>query len=118
MAWNKRPQKGAVLPLVALCLTTLVVATALSVDIGRETAENRDLQKLADAVAIDTSRAVTGSSDAVVRTSTDKAFADSAARNSVSTISSSATYVSYVLGVWDANAQTFTPDSQETDVPN
>ncbi len=54
----------AVLPFVALSMVVLIGSTALAVDIGQVTNSNRNLQTIADVVALDTARAVTGSNTA------------------------------------------------------
>ncbi len=56
----KRTQQGQTLPLVALCVVTLMVAAALSVDIGSLAVTNRRLQAVADLAAIDAARELTG----------------------------------------------------------
>lgn len=112
-------QRGAVIPIIALCLTVLVTATAMSVDIGREVAENRLLQRSADALAMDTARVVDGTTqDSSIRSQTDKAFNASASRNNISTVVGDPTYAVYVLGTWDQTSATFTPDALSTDTPN
>jgi len=55
-----RNEQGQALPLFALCVVTLLVAAALSVDIGSLAATNRRLQGVADLAAIDGSRELTG----------------------------------------------------------
>lgn len=55
----RRTEKGQTLPLVALSLVVLMVAAALSVDIGSLAATNRRLQAVADLAAIDGARVLT-----------------------------------------------------------
>lgn len=57
---RRRSQQGQTLPLVTLILITLMVAAALSVDIGSLTYTNRRLQAAADLAAIDGARSLTG----------------------------------------------------------
>lgn len=53
-----RNDRGAVLPILALFIVVLVLATSLAVDIGRLSDRNRDLQKVADLVALDAVRGI------------------------------------------------------------
>jgi len=76
-------ERGAVLPFVAISLTVLIAATALTVDIGQETNTNRTLQAGADAIALDAARAVTGGTAAQVASAVATAAQDSAGRNNV-----------------------------------
>lgn len=57
-------EKGAVLVLVSIAMVALVGATALAVDVGQVTNNNRSLQAKADVVAMDTARAVSGATAA------------------------------------------------------
>ena len=57
-----RTERGQALPLVALCIVTLMVAAALAVDLGSLAATNRRLQAVADLAALDASRELTGGS--------------------------------------------------------
>lgn len=50
--------KGAVIPIVALLLPVILIATAFSIDLGRQRALRRDLQADADVVALDLVRLV------------------------------------------------------------
>ncbi len=56
----RRTQRGQTLPLVSLIIVTLMVAAALSVDIGSMAATNRRLQAVADLAALDGARELTG----------------------------------------------------------
>lgn len=56
----RRTEQGQTLPLVVLCVVTLMVAAALSVDLGSLAASNRRLQGVADLAAIDGARELTG----------------------------------------------------------
>jgi uncharacterized membrane protein len=55
-----KDDRGAVIPLVALAITALMAATAMTVDLGRVSLKRRDLQAVADAVALDMSRLIDG----------------------------------------------------------
>ena len=74
-------EKGAVIPIVALSLTFLMAATALSVDIGRLAARTRDLQSVADLAALDGARLLDGRSELALYPAVESAVADSADRN-------------------------------------
>ncbi|MEO7557399.1 MAG: hypothetical protein ABIV94_12435 [Acidimicrobiales bacterium] len=52
--------RGAVLVVVALLMTTLLAFSAMTIDLGRLMIKKRDLQALADIVAIDLGRELTG----------------------------------------------------------
>lgn len=58
----RRSERGQTLPLVALCVVTLMIAAALGIDIGQLAATNRRLQAVADLAAIDGARELTGTS--------------------------------------------------------
>jgi uncharacterized membrane protein len=49
-------ERGATLVLVAICMTALIAASGISVDLGREVDMNRSLQSTADSAAIDAAR--------------------------------------------------------------
>lgn len=53
-------ERGAVLPLTAVGLVAALAATSLTIDIGRIANRRRDLQAVADLVAIDASRVLAG----------------------------------------------------------
>jgi uncharacterized membrane protein len=78
-------ERGAVIPLVALALSVLMVSTAFAVDLGRVSLKRRDLQAVADAVALDMSRLIDGRSASAIYTSPpgvwDAALTASRARN-------------------------------------
>ena len=52
--------RGAVIPIVALCLVFLMTMTAFTIDLGRVMVSNRDLQKVSDLVALDLGRRIDG----------------------------------------------------------
>ena len=51
---------GAVLVFVCVALVAMIGATALAIDVGRVTVNNRNLQAQADVIAMDTGRALSG----------------------------------------------------------
>ncbi|MEY2463835.1 MAG: hypothetical protein QOH64_1973 [Acidimicrobiaceae bacterium] len=57
---NADGERGAVLPVVVLSLGFLIVMTAFTVDLGRLMLRRRDLQSVADVVALDLARHVDG----------------------------------------------------------
>jgi len=57
---RRRTEHGQTLPLVSLCIVTLMVAAALGVDIGSLAVTNRRLQGIADLAAVDAARELTG----------------------------------------------------------
>ncbi|MEQ6900670.1 hypothetical protein [Nocardioides sp. YIM 152588] len=63
-AWRirrrRRGERGAVAVMVAILLSVLLLATALTVDLGTQRNLRADLQGLADVVALDLSRNITG----------------------------------------------------------
>jgi len=55
-----RGDRGAIIPMVAMLLVVLIPSTALAVDLGMQRVVRRDLQALADVVALDLVRLVDG----------------------------------------------------------
>lgn len=108
-------ERGAVLPIVALCLTFLMAGTALSVDIGRLSAKRRDLQSVADSVALDAARRLNGLPTAAVETAVQAAALDSAARNRF--LVGPEEDLEVVIGRWDTAAGAFTPTAAD-EIPN
>ena len=53
-------EKGAVLVMVSVAMVAMIGATALAVDVGRVTTNNRTLQASADVIALDAGRAISG----------------------------------------------------------
>lgn len=53
-------ERGAVIPIVALTLGVLIASSALAIDLGRQMLLRRDLQKVADAIALDMARHLDG----------------------------------------------------------
>lgn len=56
----RRDERGAVVPFVAVMLTLLIAMAAFAVDLGMQRVVRRDMQALADVVALDLSRLVNG----------------------------------------------------------
>ena len=93
---RRRGDRGAVLPLVAICITLLMTMAAFGVDLGMQRVVRRDMQALADAVALDLARLVDGRTASQIRNglaapekpSLEEARADSVARNDDHTLGS------------------------------
>lgn len=110
---SRRRDRGAVIPLVALALTTLMIGTAFSVDLGRLRAARRDLQADADFLALDAASVLNGlTADEAMPLVVAEANA-SALRNQYDF--EPVTSANIVLGTWDLN--TFTPVNSGSDVP-
>jgi uncharacterized membrane protein len=82
--WLSRSQdeQGTVLVLLAITMTVLIGSTALAVDIGQMTNNNRTLQATADVIALDTARVLNGQTVAQLQSSATAAAQASALRNS------------------------------------
>lgn len=79
---RRRDERGAVVPIVAVCLPIIIVATAFAVDLGLQRVLRRDLQALADVVALDLARELDGRPRAEYDAAElDAALAASMARN-------------------------------------
>ena len=108
-AWirrRRRDERGAVFVLVAVAMTALIGATALAVDIGLLTNNNRTLQARADVIALDAARTLGGQTSVVLSGPTGAtvlAVQASAARNLVPFTS-----LTVDLGNWDNDTSTFT----------
>jgi uncharacterized membrane protein len=57
---SARGERGAIIPMVAVLLVVLIPSTAIAVDLGMQRVVRRDLQALADVVALDLVRLVDG----------------------------------------------------------
>lgn len=73
--------RGAVLPLIALVLVVLLTATAFAVDLGMQRVLARDMQAVADVVALDMARRLDGGTRAEVEAQLDDVLAATLARN-------------------------------------
>ncbi|GAW48615.1 MULTISPECIES: hypothetical protein [unclassified Nocardioides] len=77
----RRDERGAVVPLVAILLTTLLGVTALTVDIGVQRVARADMQALADVVALDLARELDGRAASAILPGLQAAADRSLARN-------------------------------------
>lgn len=78
---TRRGEDGAVMVLTAASMVMVLGATALSVDIGRLVSRNRDLQGLADAVALDAVTVLNGQPAGSVAGAVDNEALAAAQRN-------------------------------------
>ena len=103
-----RGERGSIIILTAICLSVLVTATALTVDLGRISLTRRDLQNVADASAMDLSRLLDGRTTAelVADPAWDAALQRSLTRNHFGTGDGQQATAS--VGHWDASTQVFT----------
>jgi uncharacterized membrane protein len=105
--WYRRraaDEHGAVLAVTAIAMTALIGATALAVDIGQLTNNNRTLQARADVIALDAARTLGGQTAAVLSGPTGAtvvAVQASATRNSVP-------FTSLTVELGNMNGTTFT----------
>jgi uncharacterized membrane protein len=77
----RRDEQGAVVPLVAILLTTLLGITALTVDIGVQRVARADMQAVADMVALDLARELDGRTASAIQPGLQAAADRSLARN-------------------------------------
>lgn len=110
---SRRRDRGAVIPLVALALTTLMVGTAFSVDLGRMRTARRDLQADADFLALDAASVLDGMTADEALPYVVAEAQQSADRNQYAFEPIAPEHVE--LGIWEMN--TFTPVSG-AQVPN
>ena len=101
-----RDDRGAVLPIMALSLVVLMVATAFSIDIGRQILRRREAQAVADVIALDLGRLIDGRSTSAIEGDSrwSQTRNDAANRNGFSPDG-----VTAVLGRWDDATGAFTP---------
>ena len=112
---GRNEERGAVLPLVGLCLGVLMISSALAVDIGREAAETRRLQAVADAAALDGAQQLSGGPYSEVYTKVYNAVIANAAKNHVAMPENVFTVQ---VGTWDPLAQQFTAVTGDNPWPN
>ena len=110
-------ERGAVVPIVAICLLFLMTMTAFTVDLGRVMLRNRDAQAVADIVALDLARKVDGRT--VDQIKADPAWGDeiklSRERNNFA--EGGSRYVGYRLGHVIKRTREFVEDSGSA-IPN
>jgi uncharacterized membrane protein len=74
-------ERGAIIPLLALCITLILLVGAFSVDLGRAMLLRRDLQRVADVSALDASKFLTAGTATSQIASVRNAAVRSATRN-------------------------------------
>ena len=77
----KNSDEGVTIPLLAVCVAVLMTFTAFGVDIARQASRNRDMQRTADAAALDSSRVIDGRTTSELQAIAEAAAAESADRN-------------------------------------
>jgi uncharacterized membrane protein len=65
--WRRRGERGAITPMVGMLLVVLVPSSAMAVDLGMQRVVRRDMQALADVVALDVVRLVDGRTAAQIK---------------------------------------------------
>lgn len=116
---HRRSDRGVVLPLTALFITTMFVMVSFAVDLGRLRAERRDLQADADAIALDAVQKINGlTADLAWPVAVTEANASAARNDFPSTLTTNEVQV----GTWTSGTGTapgtFTPQSSSTEFPN
>ncbi|MGQ0616436.1 MAG: TadG family pilus assembly protein [Acidimicrobiia bacterium] len=115
---NRPGDRGAVIPMVAISLVVLIIGTAFSIDLGRQMSRRRDMQAIADVIALDMGRLIDGTSTRQALESSvawEQQLTDTRSRNDFQP--AGARQLEPVLGVWDEQSQTFTPSAPEG-IPN
>jgi uncharacterized membrane protein len=74
-------ERGLVLPLVGIVLATLITFASIALDLGYQRVQRRDMQAVADLVALDLSRMLDGSTANALRTPIQSAASVSSTRN-------------------------------------
>lgn len=69
----RRPERGQVLPLVAIVLSTLIIFASIAIDLGYQRLVRRDAQAVADVIALDLVRQTSGSTAADILTGSRRA---------------------------------------------
>src|SRR5205823_14901385 len=72
---ERERDRGAVLAIVAICLGFLITITAITVDLGRLSLRRRDMQAIADMVALDMARLANGRTTSEIMSSADPSWA-------------------------------------------
>lgn len=112
-----RGERGTVIPLMALMVSTLIVSVSFSVDVGRLTSKKRDLQSVVDLVALDAARVINGESAAVLYPKAEMAADESALRNEF--VANELESLSVELGIWNFSEREFYPlDETSLAAPN
>jgi len=111
-------ERGAVIPIVALLMTTLIAFSALAIDLGQLMIKRRDLQALTDVVSLDLVRDLDGSQKNAFNPGGPKFSVISVHRDqSVLRNGGDPTKVDYELGQVAGKGQPF-QSIANTDIPN
>jgi len=103
---TRQSERGATMMLVGVSMIALLAVTALAVDIGVAGARTRDLQQVADLVAVDVARLLDGRSEAVLQSAVDAQAMETAGDNDFPVAGANGTYASgdrqltVELGCW------------------
>lgn len=107
--------RGAVIPIAALVIVSVLTMTAFAIDFGKIRAERRTLQADVDAIALDAVQAINGQPAPAAQVSALAEANRSATRNDLSQV---LTANEVRVGKWDAATQTFTPMTLDTEFPD
>lgn len=120
----RRSDHGAVVTIVALLIPVLLVMTAMAVDLGRQRADRRDMQAIADVIALDMSRLADGRTFEQIRDGSGAqppaaaALAASAARNDIDPGKLEVIWGSWTNGTWQPWDPSALIDPADPQVPN
>ena len=126
---RRRDERGAIIPMVALLLAVLVPSSAMAVDLGMQRVVRRDMQTLADVVALDVVRLVDGRTASQIQAGYNglptlaNAVARSVARNDddvlgrVPTVTAKLAHLDTATGVLETSGGV-TRELTGTEVPN
>lgn len=133
----RRDDRGAILPLVAITVTLLIVIAAFAVDLGRQRVARRDMQAVADVIALDMVRQLDGRTQAVIKATSEwRGGLEDSVRNNlnmdgnpaistqqqqadaIATVSGSPLVVKVRMGLVDPETGVFTSPIPYPDVPN
>jgi uncharacterized membrane protein len=114
---RRTDERGAVLPLVALVLGVLLLFASIAIDLGYQRVARRDMQALADVVAMDMASELNGTSVAALTSTMNTAMSQSVARNAGTNAGITPT-VTYRLGTASGTTHAFTVAASSADIPN
>jgi uncharacterized membrane protein len=116
---DRERDRGAVIPVVALTLVTLIAMAAMTIDLGRLMIKRRDLQALADVVSLDLVRDIDGSTyNAYLPGGPKNSVLSQHRDQSVTRNGGDPTKVTYQLGIQNGKGQPFVAVSNGNDIPN
>ncbi len=127
---KQRDERGAIIPAVALLLVVLIPSSAMAVDLGMQRVVRRDMQTLADVVALDVVRLVDGRTASQIlagyngQPTLASAVARSVARNDddvlgdVPTVTAKLVHIDTATGLLDRDSGGAVRVVAGTEVPN